>query len=200
MRFPDRRTNDRLVAAERRCRGAHVLLHMLCLAGCALGLAFVVTLLASLASTSGTAHAQSRLADDATPTASTASKASPTPRTPGARELPADRQAAATEPTLWADPGVLSATASRRAIGDAPRPAPRLQRARGRPGAPERAQRAAPGQPCSGAARDAHDPHRIHGRRRREWRARRRSVDRPTRRPRRGAVGCPVALAARARP
>ena len=72
-----------------------MLLRILCLAGCALGLAFVVTLLASLPSE--TARAESRPADETT-------SASP----------------------LWADPSALSATASRRAIGDAPQPVPRL--------------------------------------------------------------------------
>jgi hypothetical protein len=85
------------VRAERRSRIAPALLRILCLAGCALGLAFVVTLLASLASGSATAHAESRRADEAT-----------------------------SAPALWADPGALSATATRRAIGNAPPPDSRL--------------------------------------------------------------------------
>ena len=99
---------------------AHVLLRILCLAGCALGLAFVVTLLTSLPSE--TAHAESRAAESR-----------------AADSRAADEATSA--PALWADPGTLSATANRRAIGDAPRPVPRLSAPAAvpeRPSAPSR--------------------------------------------------------------
>ena len=71
-----------------------VLLRILCLAGCALGLAF---LLALFAPSSGTAHADTAPATDST---------------------------VVTEAALWSDPSALSATAARRADGDVARSAP----------------------------------------------------------------------------
>ena len=115
----DQGTNDRLVRAERRSRIGRALLRILWLAGCVVGLAFVVTVLTLLGSRSGTAHAESRRTDDVT---------SATPEV-GADRPPApstNRSTAVTAPALWAEPIALSATAARRAIGDAPSPTPRL--------------------------------------------------------------------------
>jgi hypothetical protein len=79
-----------MVVAEGGRSVCRVVLRVLCLAGCALGFAL---LLAILAPSSGTAHAQAEAGHDAT-----------------------------AETALWSDPSSLSATAARRAGGESAAP------------------------------------------------------------------------------
>jgi hypothetical protein len=118
-----------MVVAEGGRAVHRVFLRILCVAGCALGFAF---LLALLVPSAGTAHASSLPSDSAT---------SATLDLPanGTHASSVDDSTLVTDSPLWSDPSVLSATATRRANGDVVRPAPRrvaAEAAPEHPGAP----------------------------------------------------------------
>jgi hypothetical protein len=107
-------------------------MRILCLTGCALGLSFVLALLAPR---SETAYAESAPAEGATASDDDATSSTLDLSVDGTDAVSVAESTVATDPTLWADPSALSATATRRANGDVAWSAPR-RAAPERPSAP----------------------------------------------------------------